>query len=266
MTEVSLQNIDVPTTRLVQFLSDMAVTDVPLTHTQFSQRLGQLIDIGESMKLSAFHDKLQSIGIQPAGDGSPSPVSPKDEVLRIRLLLVNSVLKSFVEPEGVAGVKLPIFKAGMPLDQLATFEPYHRFYLSHQREFEYKIQRLQFRVRDSMSLISTELAQLAALDETIREALLPHTRKNLTMIPKLLGRRFERHLQEYLTDNTDALEDRQSDQPDEEILRVWTQSGGWLNQFFTEMQKLLLAELELRLQPALGLLEAIDEQVEQSDD
>lgn len=259
-----MQNIDMPGTRLLRYLSDMAVSEVSFTQTHFSERLGRLIDIGESMKLSAFHDRLQGVMVETnTNTKNQASASPKEEVLRIRLLLVKSVVESFVPSDGSARVELPVLKAGIPLEQLATFEPYQRFYLSHQREFEYKLQRLQSRVRGIMSVLSTDMAQLVALDEVIRNTLLPHTRKSLTVIPKLLGKRFDFLLQEYLTQHEGAAEEIKQSQPNDEILRMWTQPNAWLDKFLKEMQALLLAELELRLLPVMGLLEAIDEKVEQ---
>lgn len=261
MTEASLQNIEIPGTRLLRLLSDMAVSEISFTQTHFSERLGRLIDIGESMKLSAFHDQLQEIVVEPDTKTRTSATA-KEEVLRIRLLLVKSIVESFVPSDGSTRIELPTLKAGVPLEQLATFDPYQGFYLAHQREFEYKLQRLQLRVRSMVNSISTDMAQLAALDEVIRNTLLPHTRKCLSVIPKLLGKRFDFLLQEYLTQHEGAVEEIKQCQPNDEILQTWIQADGWLSQFLKEMQGLLLADLELRLQPVLGLLEAVDKKVE----
>jgi len=252
-----------PGTRLLQFLSDMAVSEVPFTQTHFSERLGRLIDIGESMKLSAFHDDLPGIIAQPTTEAkSKDGTSPKKEVLRIRQLLIKSIAESFVAPERGSRIELPTLKADTPLDQLATFEPYQRFYLSHQREFENKLQRLQSRVKSLVSEFSNDLAQLAALDEVIRITLLPHTRKYLTVIPKLLEKRFDFLLHNFLTEHEEAIDEIKQTEPNEEIQQRWTQANGWLNHFIKDMQGLLLAELELRLLPVMGLLEAVDEKVE----
>jgi hypothetical protein len=42
-------------------------------------------------------------------------------------------------------------------------------------------------------------------------------------------------------------------------LAPWMDSGGWIKTFYGQMQELLLAELEIRLQPVLGLIESIFE-------
>jgi hypothetical protein len=39
------------------------------------------------------------------------------------------------------------------------------------------------------------------------------------------------------------------------------QAGGWLTRFCNDMQMLLLAEMDLRLQPTMGLIEAFDNKI-----
>ena len=39
----------------------------------------------------------------------------------------------------------------------------------------------------------------------------------------------------------------------------WLQPGAWLHTFCQDMRAVLLAELELRLQPVAGLLDALNE-------
>jgi hypothetical protein len=44
----------------------------------------------------------------------------------------------------------------------------------------------------------------------------------------------------------------------------WRQPGGWLHRFDKELEAALLAELEVRLQPVTGLMEALRNEGEQS--
>ena len=258
MTPASTQ-VGLNGTRLARFLSELAVSDVAFSHHNFAERLGRLIDFGDSVRLSAFHDELGKLPYEP---GRTSSENLKDEVLRVRMSLVHAVVESFVPDAGPARLKLPTLKDGVPLDQLATFEPYHRFYAAHQRDFETKMQSLQLRVRDAVSGMSEELAQLAALDETVRDILSIHIRKYLAVIPQLLGKRFDFLLQEHRSMQGAPSEGVDSDRSERGVLETWTQPNGWLHRFFKEMQGLLLAELELRLLPVLGLVEAVDEGVD----
>ena len=82
MTEASLQQIGLHGTRLVRYLSDLAVLDRELSHVNFSERLGRLIDFGESMMLAALHDTLHLMSFE---HGPGSAATPSEEVLRVRM-------------------------------------------------------------------------------------------------------------------------------------------------------------------------------------
>jgi hypothetical protein len=96
---------------------------------------------------------------------------------------------------------------------------------------------------------STRLRLLAALDEALDRILTARERQLLATLPSLLERRF----QQLLAAHQRALLD--SGQADEPLL--WMQPGGWLAIFCEELQAMLIAELDLRLQPTLGLIEAL---------
>ena len=42
---------------------------------------------------------------------------------------------------------------------------------------------------------------------------------------------------------------------------LWRQPGGWLHSFARDMEAALLAELEVRLQPVIGMMEALNNEV-----
>lgn len=256
MTEAFLRHIDRHGTRLVRVLSDLAVSSVEFSHKNLSEQLGQLIDFGDSMRLSALHDRLRTFHVEPTPSCSETL---REDVLRVRMALVRSVIESFVPAAGSARVKVPTLKSGIPFEQLIEFEPYYRFYAFHQREFESKIQTLQLKIRDAVSGMSVELAQLAVLDEAVRDMLSMHIRKYLAVVPQLLGKRFDCLLQEYRQLQAEAGPEAAVEQPAEEILQAWTRPNGWLGRFLKDMQGVLLAELELRLLPVLGLVEAVHE-------
>jgi len=129
-----------------------------------------------------------------------------------------------------------------------------RFYGLHQSELDFKIEKLRYGVRQEISTYSLRLAQLAELDKTLGKSLATHTRKRFAVVPKILKQRFEYLLLEHQTRS------RGETKQDKPIF--WLESGGWLTKFYYEMQQLLLAELEIRLQPVLGLVEAFNEEVD----
>ncbi|NIB42986.1 DUF3348 domain-containing protein [Pseudomaricurvus alkylphenolicus] len=249
MTQFQSQ-ISLHGSRLVRYLSDLAVSDVQPSHKDFALRLGQMFDFSDSIKLSRVHGGLKRLKFEPL-DITADAI--KREFLQVRQAAVKAILKSF-EPDA-AGVKyrFPVAKepqAGNESQGSPGFEVYQRFYLGHQRELESRVQFLQSFVRDGAMGLSPRLAKLVELELALGETVAQQGRRFFGVIPKLLERRFHFLWLEY--------QQQQHQQPlfeGEDARRPIT----WLEQFRREMQGLLLAELEARLQPVLGLVEAIDE-------
>ena len=83
-----------------------------------------------------------------------------------------------------------------------------------------------------------------------RPGLAPRERSLLATVPQLLGRRFEQlHQAHRGTLPADGADDPAR----------WLQPGTWLTRFCHDMKAVLQAELDLRLQPVAGLLEALNE-------
>lgn len=238
--------------RLVRILSELVEPAVDLSHQQFSEQLGRLIDFSDSIELSTVQGELLTLVYTPSG-GSAEAV--KDEFLRVRSLLLQTVVKSFAPGGSPLRMKLPVPANDVPTEVAMSFAPYHRFYAAHQREFEVSVLQLQSEVQDAVSGLSADLARLAALDRVLNSTLLPHARKYFPVIPRLLAKRFEY----LLAVHQQAISQQGGDLKDDPSL--WMQPSGWLNAFCSEMKDVLLAELEVRLMPVLGLVEAVNEHI-----
>jgi hypothetical protein len=114
------------------------------------------------------------------------------------------------------------------------------------------IQPLRVNVREALAKTSPKLRKLAELDATFEKILREREIKMLAKVPVLLKKRFEQLFKEHQQKLADS---GQADNPS-----GWVQAGGWLARFCSDMQMLLLAEAELRLQPVMGLIEAGNEQ------
>lgn len=232
--------------RLVRFLADLEVSDVAVSHKNFTARLGGLIGLSASITLSTVLEKL------PARAFEPRVVSTevvKEQFLHEQKEIVQYLIEHFVSSEASTRIKLPVPKAGAQREELMDYEPYQRFYAIRQREMASRVQRLRVDVRESVSGLSPELAQLSVLDTALDEMFSQHSQKSFSAIPRLLEKRF-RHL---LDEHQQAYIGQETDDPER-----WVQAGGWLEKFYVEMQGLLLAELDVRLQPVLGLVEALN--------
>jgi len=246
------QEIALHGSRLLRVLSGLLREDVAYPPPNLAQQLARLVSFQETEQLASLHTK--PVGLKP--DSLESAVlNIKDEVLNTRLALVQAIATSFVQGSS-SRIRLPLVNANTSIDALLKFAPYHRFYAAHQRVFELKIQTLQSVLRDAIASQYPVLAELVVLDKGLRDVLRNHIGTLLAGIPKLLGRRFDSLLQQNRKYDTGIQES------DEALWNSWTQKGAGLEMFLQDMQGLLLAELELRLLPLLGLIEAVEEQQE----
>jgi hypothetical protein len=135
------------------------------------------------------------------------------------------------------------------------FSPYRRDYLAHQRAMDAAIAPLRAHVRAVLSSQTPAGARLAALDAVMDEALRPRERQLLATLPARLALRVERLQQ--AAKRTEAGAERATD----ERAEVSAQDDLAFHQrCHREMQRLLLAELDFRLEPVEGMVEALHDE------
>jgi hypothetical protein len=228
---------------LVRFLAELLGADAQLPHQRFIERLGQSFDLADSIKISAVHAKRCDEVEEPL---TADLDAIKGEFARVRASIVSGAVQSFVPSDAATRTRFPEVRVEMTLEAAMQAEPYVSFYLAQQRNIDFRIRELHASTRDALAALSPQLARLAALDAVLADPLSTTVRRSFATVPRLLRRRFETLLDEY-----------QKKRPEPSSAReVWLQSLGELR---VEMQGLLLAEIETRLLPTLGLIEAIDE-------
>jgi hypothetical protein len=171
------------------------------------------------------------------------------ELARIRASLEQAMARTTAPKRGQSGVELPTPPVDMPTDLGSAYEPYRRYYQAQQRELDVSVPPLRARVREQLAVMSPALRQLAALDATFENILGAREARLLGTLPQLLRHRFAHLRQQHQAAQLDV---QRADTPAQ-----WMQPGGWLARFCHELQTVLLAELDLRLQPTVGLLEAL---------
>ncbi len=238
---------------LIRCLADLAIADAGDPGNAFAEKLGEWIHFADAITLSAVHkDSIASLPGTQAGSRvdrqAAACAAASAEYDRIRTLLVNGIAASCSPRPGRAHIKLPAPAQELPLDLAAAYPPYRRFYEEHQRDMELNIQPLRVNVRAALAKASPRLGKLAELDATLEKVLRERESKLLARVPVLLKKHFERLFKEH---HQKLAETQQADHP-----AGWVQAGGWLARFCNDMHMLLLAEVELRLQPTLGLIEA----------
>lgn len=234
-----------PVSRLVQALAELMAVAVELPPAQLAERLGRLFDLTQSIALSSA--QRLTVGAEFEPERSPA-AGLRLAFLDTRAALVRSVLRSFDRADAVGRVRVPLAAAQPPEDWSEAYAPYHRFYSAHQTDIEFRVRRQHAALRDAVAARSAQLARLCALDAALGDSLAVHARKQFAAIPRLLGWHFEQVHRQHCQAPTG--EPARSD--------AWISSH---EQFCALLQSLLLAEIEARLLPSLGLLEAIDEAI-----
>jgi hypothetical protein len=250
MTRV-LARTNFHSSELIRCLTDLAIVDSAEPENAFAEKLGQWIHFTDAITLSAVHgDGMASSPRRQPQARSVARPTLDIELERIQAFLIHSITKSCSPGPGKTHITLPTPKLELPIDLSAAYVPYRRFYEAHQRDMESSIQPLRVNVREVLAQASPSLGKLAELDAALEKILRDREGKLLSKMPVLLKKRFEylfKAHQQMLADT------QQADDP-----ANWTQAGGWLTRFCNDMQMLLLAEVELRLQPTVGLIEAFN--------
>ena len=247
--------------RLIRILADLAVIETVEPGAVFAEKLALWVDFADAIQLCAVHNTGVACGAMGGAMGEAMGEAKGDaigdEFARTRLGLENSITQSCTPGAGKTPLQrptplLPTQPSGLPLEAAIPYEPYRRFHLAHQRDMELNIRPLRSKARAALAQASPALRQLADLDATLDGILMEREKKLLATVPTLLEKRFK-HLRNAHQQSVAA--SQQADNPD-----TWMKPGGWLARFCNELQTVLLAELDLRLQPTAGLIEACNDQ------
>jgi hypothetical protein len=228
--------------------------EVEVSKQDVAERLGQWLDVFDGITLHAAHQSIKTAAeMKPADALLARTFALEQEFHRVRTALVTAIMASGASPASEKRVRNPLPQPEAATETDAGYAPYHQRYFDQQRHMALRIEALRAHVRQAIANVSPELGQLATFDALMDQMLGGREQKLLSTVPVLLERRFE-HLRKAHQLGLDAAQ--QQDAP-----ALWRQPGGWLDVFGKEMQEVLLAELEVRLQPVVGLIEAFSNEV-----
>lgn len=211
--------------KLIRVLSDLALVEACEPGTAFAEDLAQWLNLDDAITLHA---------VLAAGATPPSARSGASEKTNLTAQFTHL-------RDGLATVDWPV-------PATASYEPYRRAYSAHQRDMEASLRPFRLQVREVLARTSPTLAKLAALDAVFDKSLCERERQLLSTLPALLAKRFELLRQ--------AHQPSPADTPDTVNPLSPQMPPAWLTRFGQEMQAVLLAELDARLEPTLGLIEA----------
>jgi len=215
-----------------------ALDDVPAAPTpdDFAQRLAHWFDWTHAFSLSAALSDAASRPDAPGFGGRGALAADERELARVRTALARTVAEA---PDGGPPPRRfgrPLAGAAASVETAVDFATYRQRYSRCQLAMETQVVPLRRRLRSSLADRSSALARLAELDIVMEQVVGAQERALLAGVGARLEPLFDR------------LRAASPDTP--------SQPGPWLDAFRREMRNLLLAELELRLQPVEGLLAA----------
>lgn len=242
---------------LVRVLADVVGIDGQAAQGGLVERLGAWLGVAEAIPLFS---ALGQGGTALSPSRAAGPRVAWEEAVA-SMAQVKSALAMALAPEtsregGRGRLRLPMPSADLPFEVAADYVPFQRYYQAHQRALEGQVAALRARVRSLMMPVCERLQGLVAVDAALEKAFAAREQQLLANVPGLLGRRFEQW-------RTVHLDTRQDDDA-EDSPEAWMQPGGWLARFCAEMHTVLRAEMELRLLPVQGLIDAFAQEVARS--
>ena len=227
--------------RTLQHLSDK---DLPQSPVRFSERLTQTMDFSSSLKLSELHGYLKIIEKKALQQSDGNSIADKKKALnsafeRVYRSILQNIEQSFDSAVEHARFSLP--HTDLDKDVL-SLSAYQNFYQAQQSEMSAKIQGLRTYLRETLSASNANMAKLALLDETLEDTIGFPLRSGFAAVSKIIVK----HSQKIEASSKQASQDEKENA---------------LKQFHHELHQLLLAELELRLQPVQGLINAFNQEV-----
>ncbi len=237
--------------KLTRLLADLALVDAAESGNAFAEKLGLWVAFTDAIALRAAHDAKPETSIS---EQNGERCDALEEFTRVKTQMMLATTNRHATSGVRSRIALPIPKVGVSYEDAVSFEPYRRYYLAHQRDMEQQIQSLRAKVRSLLGKTSPALRQLADLDAAFDTILSARESKLLSRLPSLLEQRFKQLLQVHQLAQVDIHE---VDNPD-----LWMNPEGWLSRFFSELQSVQLAELDMRLQPTEGLIEALKTEID----
>jgi len=221
----------VPSTALARQLSRWLPTPADATRQDVAERLGQWLNVKETIALHTAQAGIAAAGrsVQPA---PAAEVAALQQRLQAELQRVRSVLTASITARDAS-------HQPDPNDLDLEFALLHQRLNDQQRRMELSVDALRGHVRQQLARCSPQHAQLAALDQQMEQLFGGREQRLLTGLPAHLKARYQTLRREAAASDTPV-------------------DLAWLRRFEGEFEQTLLAELDLRLQPVTGLIEALD--------
>ncbi|WP_286900266.1 DUF3348 domain-containing protein [Achromobacter sp. UBA2119] len=277
---------------LIRLLTRLTDAEVQQSRQSLSDHLSQWLGWTDAIALSAALNTSPPV-IAPGARLFSS--AEERECVRVRTTLADAIASdtAATAAKRVAPVPAPAKKlAAVLAEDEFDYSSFRQRYLSLQHTMETSIGNLRSRLRGMVAARNGEWTRLAVVDAIMDRALLPKERALLGAIPKLLQTHFDRlrKAEEAALAATEAQAAAEAQDLADADAAADTAAeadgnaradgdaavaaldaapanaaapvaaitaGAWLDTFRADMRAVLLAELDVRLQPVEGLLAAL---------
>jgi hypothetical protein len=265
---------------LIRLLHEHAGAEGAEAKQTFAERLSQWLGWTDAIALSAVLNGSSTPALGGGSAAVPSTVAagrfmPARAVLaefdRVRTDLAHAIhTDRVIAPQPPAPVKAkttkrppaqpqPADPPAAPPDDPADFTPCRRQLTAHQRTMTERIATLRADVRLALTNQSAALGQLAAVDAVMDDALAAREKHVLSLVPALLERRFDQLRRANPAAAEPAAASAAAPADPGPTAAAVAAPPAWRIACGREMQDVLLAELDLRLQPVHGMIEALEQ-------
>jgi len=226
---------------LVRMLDEWTPVDAPASGMDIAERLGLWLSAFDAIGLQAAHQSIRAIAAEGEAPERPARAARapdlEDDVRRTRGALASAIARAIVtHPE-------------------EGYAPYQQL----QRQMEQMVSSLREHLRQTASRLGPRLRQLAVLDAAFGQALAMREQKLVPATVGLLERRFEA-MRRAAAAPMPGDADGSTPEPADPGADLATPEA-WRPAFEQEWRQALLAELDLRLEPAWGLAEAVAQEL-----
>jgi len=222
--------------KLVRLLSEAGLAEAELSRQDFAERVSLWVGAFDAVRLS---DVLQALPAIEAG----APLRTRRSQLQALTLECQRLRNSLVPP--ASQCHPPVASEGGEV--VASEAAYRKFHGDQQRQMATKIAPFRARVRQALDGGSAPLRQLAALDAVMETLLAAREHSTLSKLPGFLEAHFKRLRQAH-----------------QATANAQGQPVGWPQALGQALNEALQAELDVRMQPVMGLLEAFNNEVEKN--
>ncbi|MBL0422900.1 DUF3348 family protein [Ramlibacter sp. AW1] len=210
---------------LVRLLGEWTPLDGPGPGMDFAERLSLWLDTFQAIDLQGVHQSAR----RHADAGG-----------RIRPQQAQALTESLQRTRGALAHAIAQARPADALVDEASYAPYRQRHLALQRRMEQMVRPLREHARAVLAAGPATLRRLAELDAVLEAVTEAQEQALLPAAVQLLERRFDQLQQAHAADEPDR----------------WREPDGWLMRFDTDWRQVLLAEVDLRLEPVAGLVAA----------